>query len=111
MAESDPRAEDRARLEQGAAPAPDLRARASLERALARGRQLWPNGPTAELVQWARLDGMALGGAPALAFASARAAAAQAQLSPDMLLLAAAGYGDGTPALVARHLERAGRVA
>lgn len=86
-------------------------ARATLERALARGRMAWPNGPTMELRVWGQLDGLASGGASYLDLAEARAASSGLRLSPDELLLATAGFAAANPELVARHLERAGRVA
>lgn len=108
---SDPRAADRLREEQATPPEPDLRARSSIERAIARGRQAWPSGPSLELRLWGQLDGLALGGETFVAFVQARAMAAGLCLHPDELLLAAAGFAAAGPELVARHLERAGRVA
>ena len=108
---TDPRHADRLREEQAPPPEPDVRARGSLERAIARGRQAWPDGPSLELRRWGQLDGLALGGGTFLAFVQARAMAAGLCLHPDELLLAAAGFAAAGPELVARHLERAGRVA
>ena len=111
---ADPRAADRVRAEQEPPPAPDQWARASLERALARGRLLWPEGPTSELRAWAGLSGIALGGAAHVAFTRARAVAGGLCLGADELLLSAAGYALACPGLVAAHLEqarRAGRVS